>query len=83
MSSLQLLPAVDVINGKAVRLHKGEADTAQEYGDPLDAVAEFVEAGATWIHLVDLDAAFGRGSNADLLERIVRQTSIKVELSGG
>ena len=66
---LQLLPAVDVVDGRAVRLVQGEAGTEQAYGDPAEAVASFVAAGATWIHLVDLDAAFGRGSNRDLLAR--------------
>lgn len=83
LPSLQLLPAVDVVNGQAVRLLQGEAGTEQNYGDPADAVASFVEQGATWIHLVDLDAAFGRGSNHELLARIVRDVSVKVELSGG
>ncbi len=82
-SPLQLLPAVDVVNGQAVRLVQGEAGTEKAYGDPLDAAASFVEAGATWIHLVDLDAAFGRGSNAELLARIVAEMPVRVELSGG
>lgn len=68
---LQLLPAVDVVGGQAVRLVQGEAGTEKGYGDPLEAALSFVEAGATWIHLVDLDAAFGRGSNAPLLAEIV------------
>ena len=80
---LTLLPAVDVADGKAVRLLKGEAGSEIDYGSPLDAARDWVEAGAEWIHLVDLDAAFGRGSNADLLARIVGQVGIKVELSGG
>ena len=80
---LQLLPAVDVVDGRAVRLVQGEAGTEQAYGDPTEAVASFVAAGATWIHLVDLDAAFGRGSNRELLARIVASTDAKVELSGG
>ena len=80
---LQLLPAVDVVNGQAVRLLQGEAGTEQSYGAPEEAVASFVEQGGTWIHLVDLDAAFGRGSNHELLARIVRDVSVKVELSGG
>ena len=80
---LQLLPAVDVVDGRAVRLVQGEAGTEQAYGDPAEAVASFVAAGATWIHLVDLDAAFGRGSNRELLARIVASTDAKVELSGG
>lgn len=81
---LELLPAVDVVDGKAVRLNQGEAGTEQVYGDPEQAVAEFVEQGAEWIHLVDLDAAFGRGSNYDLLAEIIKnQSGVKIELSGG
>ncbi|MDO4887142.1 MAG: bifunctional 1-(5-phosphoribosyl)-5-((5-phosphoribosylamino)methylideneamino)imidazole-4-carboxamide isomerase/phosphoribosylanthranilate isomerase PriA [Actinomycetaceae bacterium] len=80
---LQLLPAVDVVGGRAVRLHQGEAGTEQVYGDPAEAVEGFVAAGATWIHLVDLDAAFGRGSNRELLAGIVASADVKIELSGG
>ena len=81
--SLELLPAVDVADGQAVRLVQGEAGSETGYGDPLDAALAWQEAGAEWVHLVDLDAAFGRGSNRDLLERVVRRLDIKVELSGG
>ncbi|WP_273165844.1 bifunctional 1-(5-phosphoribosyl)-5-((5-phosphoribosylamino)methylideneamino)imidazole-4-carboxamide isomerase/phosphoribosylanthranilate isomerase PriA [Actinomyces israelii] len=77
------LPAVDVADGKAVRLLKGEAGSETDYGSPVDAARDWVRAGAEWIHLVDLDAAFGRGSNAPLLARIVGEVGIKVELSGG
>ena len=80
---LTLLPAVDVSDGKAVRLIKGEAGSETDYGSPVDAARDWVRAGAEWIHLVDLDAAFGRGSNAPLLARIVGEVGIKVELSGG
>lgn len=80
---LALLPAVDVADGKAVRLLKGEAGSETDYGSPVEAARDWVEAGAEWIHLVDLDAAFGRGSNAPLLARIVGEVGIKVELSGG
>ena len=80
---LTLLPAVDVADGKAVRLLKGEAGSETDYGSPVDAARDWVRAGAEWIHLVDLDAAFGRGSNAPLLARIVGEVGIKVELSGG
>lgn len=80
---LTLLPAVDVADGKAVRLLQGEAGSETDYGSPVDAARDWVEAGAEWIHLVDLDAAFGRGSNAPLLARIVGEVGIKVELSGG
>ncbi|WP_124053752.1 bifunctional 1-(5-phosphoribosyl)-5-((5-phosphoribosylamino)methylideneamino)imidazole-4-carboxamide isomerase/phosphoribosylanthranilate isomerase PriA [Arcanobacterium ihumii] len=84
MKKLQLLPAVDVVNGQAVRLLRGEAGTEQSFGDPAQAVASFVEAGASWIHLVDLDAAFGRGSNYELLSRIVNEVKgVNIELSGG
>ncbi|MCU1470485.1 MAG: priA [Glaciihabitans sp.] len=83
--ALILLPAVDVADGKAVRLTQGEAGTETNYGDPVDAANEWVEQGAEWIHLVDLDAAFGRGNNYELIERVVRNTpsSVNVELSGG
>ncbi|HZK06337.1 MAG TPA: bifunctional 1-(5-phosphoribosyl)-5-((5-phosphoribosylamino)methylideneamino)imidazole-4-carboxamide isomerase/phosphoribosylanthranilate isomerase PriA [Actinomycetaceae bacterium] len=81
--SLELLPAVDVANGMAVRLVQGEAGTETGYGDPLEAAQAWVDAGAEWIHLVDLDAAFGRGSNAERLAEIVRSVDVKVEMSGG
>jgi phosphoribosylanthranilate isomerase len=80
---LELLPAVDVVNGQAVRLFQGEAGSETSYGDPAEAARAWVEEGAEWIHLVDLDAAFGRGSNHDLLARIVKELDVKVELSGG
>jgi len=80
---LELLPAVDVANGQAVRLVQGEAGSETDYGDPLDAALAWQEQGAQWIHLVDLDAAFGRGSNADLLADVVGRLDIDVEMSGG
>ncbi|MEI9908107.1 MAG: bifunctional 1-(5-phosphoribosyl)-5-((5-phosphoribosylamino)methylideneamino)imidazole-4-carboxamide isomerase/phosphoribosylanthranilate isomerase PriA [Actinomycetota bacterium] len=80
---LELLPAVDVKDGRAVRLVQGELERETIYGNPLEVALEFQEAGATWLHLVDLDAAFGRGSNADLLAEVVAKLDIKVELSGG
>ncbi|MDN5587717.1 MAG: HisA/HisF-related TIM barrel protein, partial [Brevibacterium sp.] len=82
-SKLVLLPAVDVADGKAVRLVQGEAGTETDYGSPIDAAHDFESRGAEWIHLVDLDAAFGRGSNSDLLNQVVKAVGIKVELSGG
>jgi phosphoribosylanthranilate isomerase len=81
--TLQLLPAVDVANGQAVRLVQGAAGTETGYGPPLDALLDFVRLGAEWIHLVDIDAAFGRGSNADLLAEVIRALDCQVELSGG
>lgn len=80
---LTLLPAVDVAHGKAVRLLQGEAGSETDYGSPVDAALDWARAGAEWIHLVDLDAAFERGSNAELLARIVGEVGVKVELSGG
>ena len=81
---LVLLPAVDVAGGKAVRLTQGEAGTETNYGDPVDAASDWAEQGAEWIHLVDLDAAFGRGSNAGVLKKVIRQVrGVNVELSGG
>ena len=83
MSSLVLLPAVDVAAGQAVRLVQGAAGSETSYGDPLDAALAWQAAGADWVHLVDLDAAFGRGSNAELLAEVVGRLDVKVELSGG
>jgi phosphoribosylanthranilate isomerase len=80
---LELLPAVDVADGTAVRLVQGEAGSETRYGDPLDAALAWQADGAEWIHLVDLDAAFGRGSNADLLAAVVAKLDVRVELSGG
>ncbi|MGW5263687.1 bifunctional 1-(5-phosphoribosyl)-5-((5-phosphoribosylamino)methylideneamino)imidazole-4-carboxamide isomerase/phosphoribosylanthranilate isomerase PriA [Microbispora sp. NPDC004025] len=81
--SLVLLPAVDVADGQAVRLVQGEAGTETSYGDPLAAALAWQKAGAEWIHLVDLDAAFGRGSNRELLASVVGALDVHVELSGG
>jgi 1-(5-phosphoribosyl)-5-[(5-phosphoribosylamino)methylideneamino] imidazole-4-carboxamide isomerase/N-(5'phosphoribosyl)anthranilate isomerase len=78
-----LLPAVDVADGKAVRLVQGEAGTETSYGDPLDAALAWQRDGAEWVHLVDLDAAFGRGSNRELLARVIGELDVQVELSGG
>lgn len=83
MSKLILLPAVDVRGGKAVRLVRGELSAESQYGEPLEAAMAFQNAGAEWIHLVDLDAAFGTGENQDLLREVISRLDIKVELSGG
>ena len=80
---LTLLPAVDVADGQAVRLVQGEAGSETRYGDPADAALAWQRDGATWVHLVDLDAAFGRGSNAALLAEVIGRLDVKVELSGG
>lgn len=82
-SRLVLLPAVDVADGQAVRLVQGEAGSETTYGDPLQAAQAWQDGGAEWVHLVDLDAAFGRGSNQEQLARVVRELDVKVELSGG
>ncbi|MFI7437161.1 bifunctional 1-(5-phosphoribosyl)-5-((5-phosphoribosylamino)methylideneamino)imidazole-4-carboxamide isomerase/phosphoribosylanthranilate isomerase PriA [Micromonospora haikouensis] len=81
--SLTLLPAVDVADGQAVRLVQGAAGSETAYGDPLEAALAWQRDGAEWIHLVDLDAAFGRGSNAALLADVVGRLDVQVELSGG
>jgi 1-(5-phosphoribosyl)-5-[(5-phosphoribosylamino)methylideneamino] imidazole-4-carboxamide isomerase/N-(5'phosphoribosyl)anthranilate isomerase len=81
--TLELLPAVDVADGQAVRLVQGAAGSETAYGDPLEAALAWQNDGAEWIHLVDLDAAFGRGSNAALLADVVSRLDVKVELSGG
>jgi 1-(5-phosphoribosyl)-5-[(5-phosphoribosylamino)methylideneamino] imidazole-4-carboxamide isomerase/N-(5'phosphoribosyl)anthranilate isomerase len=81
--SLILLPAVDVADGRAVRLVRGEAGTETAYGDPRAAARAWRDAGAEWIHLVDLDAAFGRGSNRELITEVIHAVDVDVELSGG
>ena len=81
--ALELLPAVDVQDGQAVRLVQGEAGSATSYGDPVTAALDWQRAGAEWIHLVDLDAAFGRGDNREVMRRVVEEIGVKIELSGG
>src|SRR5690606_7554262 len=86
MTRLELLPAVDVAAGQAVRLVQGEAGSETSYGSPLAAAQDWRDGGAEWIHLVDLDAAFGRGSNAEVLAEVTAlmvAEGIKMELSGG
>jgi phosphoribosyl isomerase A len=83
MSFLELLPAVDVKDGRAVRLVQGELARESIYGSPLEVALDFQNSGAQWLHLVDLDAAFGRGENSALLAEVVGRLDIDVELSGG
>ena len=83
MSFLELLPAVDVKDGRAVRLVQGELSQESIYGSPLEVALDFQKSGAQWIYLVDLDAAFGRGENSALLAEVVGKLDIDVELSGG
>jgi len=83
MKPLILLPAVDVSEGQAVRLVQGELGSETSYGSPLEAALAWQEQGASWIHLVDLDAAFGKGNNKELLEEVIAKLDINVELSGG
>ena len=83
MPVMTLLPAVDVTEGRAVQLVQGVAGSGKQYGDPLTAAREWQRQGAEWIHLVDLDAAFGRGDNAEVLAEVVAALDVKIELSGG
>jgi phosphoribosylanthranilate isomerase len=83
MSTLELLPAVDVQGGQAVQLTQGVAGSEKVFGDPLAAARRWQDGGAEWLHLVDLDAAFGRGSNAEVIAGITAAMELKVELSGG
>src|SRR5690625_7550992 len=78
-----LLPAVDVVDGQAVRLDQGEAGTEKSYGTPLESALKWQEQGAQWLHFVDLDAAFNRGSNHELMAEVISNLDIKVELTGG
>lgn len=78
-----LLPAVDVVGGQAVRLNKGEAGTEKSYGSPLESALNWQSQGAQWLHFVDLDAAFGRGSNHEMMAEVIGKLDIAVELTGG
>ena len=80
---LILLPAVDVQAGKAVQLIQGVSGTERVFGDPAEAALRWQSEGAEWLHLVDLDAAFGRGDNARVIAEVAAQMQINVELSGG
>ncbi|QQS00965.1 MAG: bifunctional 1-(5-phosphoribosyl)-5-((5-phosphoribosylamino)methylideneamino)imidazole-4-carboxamide isomerase/phosphoribosylanthranilate isomerase PriA [Austwickia sp.] len=81
--ALQLLPAVDIVDGQAVQLVQGVAGSGGQFGEPFEAAKKWQDLGAEWLHLVDLDAAFGRGSNYDLIASIVGRLDLQVELSGG
>ena len=81
--NLELLPAIDIRSGRAVRLVQGELRNESQFGDPIDVARDFQRAGAEWIHLVDLDAAFGIGSNYDLILSVIKSIDLKIELSGG
>jgi len=83
LPELQILPAIDIKEGRAVRLFQGELTKESNYGLPVEVAQEFSAAGASWIHLVDLDAAFGIGSNFELIQQVISSVDIKVELSGG
>ena len=83
LTPLELLPAVDVRDGQAVRLVQGESGSETGYGDPLEAAMAWQNAGAQWLHLVDLDAAFGTGDNIEVLTRVAQSLELKVEMSGG
>ena len=83
MKTLEILPAIDVKEGVAIRLVLGELDKQSKYGDPIEIATQFVASGASWIHLVDLDAAFGLGNNFEVLASVIKSVDIKIELSGG
>ena len=80
---LEILPAVDVKAGQAVRLVQGALGSESNYGSPIDAALDFQKAGAEWIHLVDLDAAYGTGENAKLIKHLVQMSQVDIQLSGG
>jgi phosphoribosylanthranilate isomerase len=83
MSILELLPAIDIKNGKSVRLKQAKLDSVEQYETPNVVLSDFVAKGAKWVHLVDLDAAFNSGSNSDLIQNLIAASPIKVQLSGG
>jgi len=83
MSILELLPAIDIKNGKSVRLNQAQLDSIEVYESPNVVLSDFIAKGAKWVHLVDLDAAFKSGSNSDLIKSLIESSSINIQLSGG
>jgi len=83
MSILELLPAIDIKNGKSVRLNQAQLDSIEVYESPNVVLSDFIAIGAKWVHLVDLDAAFKSGSNSDLIKSLIEASSINIQLSGG
>lgn len=83
MSILELLPAIDIKNGKSVRLNQAQLDSLEVYESPNVVLSDFIAKGAKWVHLVDLDAAFKSGSNSDLIKSLIEASSINIQLSGG
>jgi len=82
-AELTLYPAIDLMDGEAVQLVQGVPGTGGRFGDPLAVAARWREAGAEWVHVVDLDAAFGRVGNAGIVARLVAESGLLVDLSGG
>lgn len=83
MKILELLPAIDIKNGRSVRLKQAGLDSAEQFGSPAEVLADFIAKGAKWVHLVDLDSAFNTGSNAGLFKDLIGKSSINIQLSGG
>lgn len=83
MGILEFLPAIDIKNGKSVRLKKADLNSAEQHESPSSVLSDFVAKGAKWVHLVDLDAAFKTGSNSELIQDLIEASPIKIQLSGG
>jgi phosphoribosylanthranilate isomerase len=83
MPALTIIPAVDIQYGRAVQLTRGVSSSEKVFGDPLEMALRWQSAGAQWLHVVDLDAAFSRGSNSDQIAQIVAKTQLNVEVTGG
>ena len=80
----EVIPAVDIQRGRAVRLVEGRAEDETVYfDDPLEAARKWASAGAAWLHLVDLDAAFGNGDNREVLGRLAEKLDCRLEVGGG
>jgi len=81
---MKIIPAIDLMEGKVVRLYRGDPDKKTIYSDnPLDIAKKWESAGADMIHLVDLDATLGRGSNFETLRSIAKSVKIPVQVAGG
>ena len=83
MKPLELLPAIDIKNGKVIQLSSAVSGSSTVMVEPLEVIQRFSSAGSKWIHLVDLDAAYGTGNNTKLIQQLVQMSQVNIQLSGG
>lgn len=84
MMRMQIFPAVDILGGRCVQLVQGKRETAQAYGSPLSSALRWIDEGATALHIINLDGAFGgAGANIEIIRELISETDVFVQLGGG